>query len=93
MDEVTRVPSMTQLHGSDMTTTGLLLLLLSTLAAYESSRSRDETETFRVLGLFDLQPALDEVRPLALKSDHIGTAPSSESLRWDVARQNGSSFI
>jgi hypothetical protein len=67
MDEVTRVPSMTQLHGSDMTTTGLLLLLLSTLAACESSRSRDETETFRVLGLFDLQPALDEVRPLALK--------------------------
>ena len=64
--------STTQLHGFEMTTAVLLLLLLSTLVASESCGSRDETETLRMIGPFDLQQALDEISLLSGRSGHKG---------------------
>jgi hypothetical protein len=84
----------TQLHGFEMTTAALFLLLLSRLAASETRGSGDETETSRMIGLFDLQEVLDEVRLRALASGHIRDRRLAlEVSGKGVAGQNVSSLV
>jgi hypothetical protein len=76
-----------------MTTAVLLLLLLSTLVASESCASRDETETLRMISLFDLQQALDQIPLLSRKSGHKGSRRLTLANGWGVARHLGSSVV
>ena len=73
-----------------MTTAAMSLLLLSSLAASETRGSGDETDTFRMIGLFDLQEVLG-LRALASGRTRDRRL-ALEASRKRVARQNGSSF-
>jgi hypothetical protein len=55
-----------------MTTAVLFLFLLSTWVASESCGWRDETEALRMIGLFDLQQAFDQISLLSRKPGHRG---------------------